>query len=88
MDEADFRTLRDTIEVTDSTLSKQIALWEQAGYVKVRKGFVGKRTRTWLSLTSEGRTAFNRHLAALRAIAGWDQPGNGSGDHRAPDTDA
>jgi Winged helix DNA-binding domain len=36
---------------------------------KVRKGYVGKRPRTWLSLTAAGRTAFDRHLAALRAIA-------------------
>ena len=43
---------------------------EQAGYVKVRKGYVGKRPRTWLSLTRNGRTAYTGHLAALREIAG------------------
>ncbi|WP_327706990.1 transcriptional regulator [Streptomyces decoyicus] len=72
VDEADFKTLREAIEITDPALSKQIALLEQAGYVKVRKAFVGKRSRTWLSLTSEGRDAFTRHLTALREIAGWD----------------
>ncbi|MEU0987198.1 MULTISPECIES: transcriptional regulator [unclassified Streptomyces] len=72
VDEADFRTLRDTIEVTDSALSKQIALLEQAEYVKVRKAFVGKRARTWLSLTRKGRTAFTGHLAALQEIAAWE----------------
>ncbi|MEW1654722.1 transcriptional regulator [Streptomyces sp. NPDC093707] len=72
VDEADFETLRDTIEITDSALSKQIALLEQAGYVKVRKAFVGKRARTWLSLTGKGRVAFTHHLAALRDIAGWE----------------
>ena len=72
VDEADFKTLRDTIEITDSALSKQIALLEQAEYVKVRKAFVGKRARTWLSLTGKGRTAFARHLTALREIAAWE----------------
>lgn len=72
VDEADFQTLRDTVEITDSALSKQIALLEQAEYVKVRKAFVGKRARTWLSLTSTGRAAFARHLEALRAIASWE----------------
>jgi DNA-binding MarR family transcriptional regulator len=43
---------------------------ERAGYVHVRKGFIGKRPRTWLSLTGSGRQAFQTHLAALRAIAG------------------
>ncbi|WP_325063650.1 winged helix-turn-helix domain-containing protein [Streptomyces marianii] len=75
VDEADFRTLRETIEITDSALSKQISLLEQAEYVRVRKAFVGKRSRTWLSLTGKGRTALSRHLTALREIAAWDPPG-------------
>ncbi|MCF4139605.1 transcriptional regulator [Streptomyces sp. Tue 6430] len=84
VDEADFKTLRDTIEITDSALSKQIALLEQAGYVKVRKAFVGKRARTWLSLTGDGRTAFTRHLAALRDIAAWEpEPTSEPEDHGA-----
>jgi nucleoside-diphosphate-sugar epimerase len=58
------------VEITDSVLSKQVSALEQAGYVKVHKGFIGKRTRTWLSLTAVGRRRFDRHLAALRSIAG------------------
>lgn len=70
VDEADFATLRNEVEVSDSTLSKQVAHLEESGYLKVRKGYVGKRPRTWLSLTGRGRTAYGRHLQALRAIAG------------------
>ncbi|WP_214326807.1 winged helix-turn-helix domain-containing protein [Nonomuraea sediminis] len=69
VDSADFRALRDTIEVTDSALSKQISTLEAAGYVKVSKTFIGKRPRTSLSLTPAGRAAFERHLRALREIA-------------------
>jgi len=65
----EFSFARDHVEVTDSMLSKQVSLLEQAGYVKVDKGFVGKRGRTWLSLTRDGRRAFERHVAALREIA-------------------
>ncbi|WP_213816412.1 transcriptional regulator [Glaciihabitans sp. dw_435] len=68
LDEMEFGALRDTIEVSDSVLSKQITLLEAAGYVEARKGHVGKRPRTWLKLTPEGRVALGRHLAALRAI--------------------
>jgi DNA-binding MarR family transcriptional regulator len=68
----EFSFVRDHVEVTDSMLSKQVSTLEQAGYVKVDKGFVGKRGRTWLSLTREGRRAFERHLAALRKIAQTD----------------
>lgn len=70
----EFSFVRDHVEVTDSVLSKQMSSLEEAGYIKVDKGFVGKRPRTWLSLTKEGRRTFDRHLAALRDIA----QGNGS----------
>jgi len=67
-DEIEFRTLRDSIEISDSVLSKQVSQLEQAGYVRVRKGYLGKRPRTWLSITPEGAVALKSHLAALAAI--------------------
>ncbi|GAA1429775.1 hypothetical protein GCM10009616_12650 [Microlunatus lacustris] len=70
VDKAEFSFVRDAVEITDSALSKQVAVLEQAGYVTVTKGYVGKRPRTWLSLSAEGRMAFERHLAALTEIAG------------------
>lgn len=70
VDDAVFATVRDAIEVSDSTLSKQVTVLEKAGYVRVMKGYVGKRPRTWLSLTKDGRKAYESHLEALRAIAG------------------
>jgi DNA-binding MarR family transcriptional regulator len=82
---AEFGFVRDEIEVSDSVLSKQASALEQAGYVKVDKGFVGKRGRTWLSLTRDGRHRFERHLAALRRIAdgeGIGQVADIEGDER------
>ena len=67
--EAEFAFVRDTVEISDSTLSKQVMVLEGAGYVHVRKGYVGKRPRTWLSLTPAGRERFTRQLATLREIA-------------------
>ena len=67
---AEFALVRDSVEVSDSVLSKQVAQLEEAGYVAVDKGRVGRRVRTWLSLTDTGRTALERHLGALRDIAG------------------
>jgi DNA-binding MarR family transcriptional regulator len=66
---AEFAFVRDTVEVSDSVLSKQVALLESAGYVAVLKGYAGKRPRTWLRLTPSGSEAFTRHLVALRDIA-------------------
>jgi DNA-binding MarR family transcriptional regulator len=68
-DRAEFGFVRDYVEIDDSTLSKQVSSLERAGYVKVQKGFIGKRARTWLSLTRTGRRAFEGHVSALRKIA-------------------
>lgn len=70
VERAEFALVRDGVEVSDSVLSKQVALLEQAGYVAVEKGRVGRRPRTWLRLTDDGRAVLARHVAALRAIAG------------------
>jgi DNA-binding MarR family transcriptional regulator len=69
LDQAEFGLVRDTVEISDSALSKQVTVLEQAGYVKVRKGYVGKRPRTWLSLSPAGRAAYAAHVAALTEIA-------------------
>jgi len=68
VDRADFQALRDAIETSDSSLSKQLAVLEQAGYVKVTKDRIGRKPRTWLALSPTGRNALEGHLAALAAI--------------------
>jgi DNA-binding transcriptional ArsR family regulator len=67
-DWAEFRFIRDTVGLSDSALSKQLTLLEEAGYVKIRKAFVGKRPRTWARLSRAGRTAYEGHVARLREI--------------------
>lgn len=67
-DEAEFAAVRDGCRVSDSVLSKNASALEVAGYLHVRKGHVGKRPRTWLSLTPAGRQALARHLAALQDL--------------------
>ena len=68
-EQAEFGFVRDMVGISDSVLSKQVAVLEAAGYVEVRKGYVGKRPRTWLKLTDDGRQAFTAHLATLQEIA-------------------
>jgi DNA-binding transcriptional ArsR family regulator len=67
-DSADFAFIRESVGLSDSALSKQLSTLEAAGYVQIRKSFVGKRPRTSARLSREGRTAFNRHVAALQQI--------------------
>jgi DNA-binding MarR family transcriptional regulator len=70
VDRVEFARVRDQIAMTDSALSKQVTLLEAAGYVSVVKGAVGRRPRTWLLLTTEGRQAFDSHVTNLRRIIG------------------
>jgi DNA-binding MarR family transcriptional regulator len=66
--EVEFGTVRDTIGISDSLLSRYITVLENAGYIKVRKGFVAKRPRTWLAITTKGKRAFQNHLEVLQKI--------------------
>jgi len=70
VDEADFKSLAETIELSDSALSKQLTTLKDAGYVALRKTFVGRFPRTYVALTPAGRKAWEHHLQALREIAG------------------
>ena len=68
-DWVEFAALRDAAGISDSVLSKQSRLLEDAGYVEVRKGAVGRRPRTWFRLTPNGREAFQAHVAWLKHAA-------------------
>ena len=67
-DWVEFAALRDAAGISDSVLSKQSRVLEDAGYVEVRKGAVGRRPRTWFRLTAEGRQAVQGHLAWLAQL--------------------
>ncbi|MFE2441835.1 winged helix-turn-helix domain-containing protein [Stenotrophomonas sp. NPDC087984] len=65
---AEFGWVRETVGMSPSALSKQVSTLETRGYVEVKKGYVGKRPRTWLALTPTGRAALERHVAALHRV--------------------
>jgi DNA-binding MarR family transcriptional regulator len=66
--EAEFATLRDVLEVSDSVLSKHISALADAGYVRSRKGVQAGRRTTWVALTPSGRKALREHVSALRRL--------------------
>ncbi|MFB8003912.1 transcriptional regulator [Nocardia sp. NPDC056000] len=66
--EAEFLVVADMCDLSKSTLSKAMTALENAGYLEVTKGYVGRRPRTWLALSPKGRTAYRAHLAALAAL--------------------
>lgn len=65
---ADFAYLRTELGLTDGNLSRHLQVLEQAGFVAVEKAFEGRRPRTWVAATPEGRAALKAEVAALRAL--------------------
>lgn len=68
--ELEFAVLRDTVGVSDSVLSKQLAVLAAARYVRSRRATRDTRQRVWVALTPEGRWVYAAHVAALREIVG------------------
>ena len=66
--DAEFVTVRDALDVSDSVLSKHLGALEDVGYLRRRKGVLRGRRTTWISLTATGRKALSAHVAALRAL--------------------
>lgn len=64
-EEISFNELKQLLEVTDGNLASHIVQLEDAGFVKVHKGFIGKKTNTTYSITRTGSKAFRDHLQAL-----------------------
>lgn len=65
---ADFGYLRDALDLTPGNLSSHLAVLEDAGLVQVFKGYEGKRPRTWVKITAEGRAALTSEIAALTEL--------------------
>ena len=68
VDEIQFVTLRERLDVSDSVLSKHLTVLADAGYVQTRKGSHEGRRTTWVTAPRKGRRALQRHVAALREM--------------------
>ncbi len=66
--EVNFNQLKELIEVTDGNLATHLKTLEENGYVKVFKGFIGRKTNTNYSITKAGEKAFKDHIAALEKM--------------------
>ncbi|PJI85504.1 transcriptional regulator [Luteimicrobium subarcticum] len=64
----EFRLLQDQLELSKSALSKHLTLLVDAGYVSQDRALQNSRNRLWLSLTSEGASAYAAHVQALQQI--------------------
>jgi len=65
---AEFRYLRDQLDLTDGNLGRHLTVLSDAGLVTLSKRLNDGRARTWVSITAAGRKALKRELDALRAL--------------------
>lgn len=63
-----FNELKELIDVTDGNLASHLRTLEESGYLKVQKGFIGRKTQTSYSVTKAGEKAFRLHLEALEEM--------------------
>lgn len=70
VEDADFLYLKEKTDSTAGNLSVQIEKLNEAGYIEVEKGFIGKKTRTTCRITEKGRDAFAVYVEALKSYIG------------------
>lgn len=66
--EISFNDLKQMLEVTDGNLATHLVTLEEEGFLKVHKGFIGRKTNTTYAVTKAGEKAFAEHIAALEKM--------------------
>jgi DNA-binding MarR family transcriptional regulator len=64
-EQVNFNDLKQMLEVTEGNLATHLVNLEDNGYIKVHKGFIGRKTNTTYAATKAGEKAFADHIAAL-----------------------
>jgi DNA-binding MarR family transcriptional regulator len=68
--EVNFNELKELLSITDGNLASHLKTLEESSYVKIEKGFIGRKTNTTYSVTKAGEKAFKLHLTALEKMIG------------------
>lgn len=68
VESADFLFLMNQTHLTRGNLSAHLSKLEATGYVEIKKEFVEKIPRTLLSLTEEGRKAFQEYRRSMKQV--------------------
>jgi DNA-binding MarR family transcriptional regulator len=68
IESGDFTFLMRQTGLTWGNLSSHMSKLEAAGYIEVEKEFVGRKPRTMLRLTDEGRAAFQEYVQSMKQV--------------------
>ena len=67
-EEISFNDLKAMLEVTDGNLATHLVSLEENGFIKVHKGFIGRKTNTTYSITKLGEREFKNHVKVLEGM--------------------
>jgi len=67
-DTVSFGDLKEVLRTTDGNLSVHARKLEEAGYIKVTKGFEDRKPKTEYRLTAKGRRALEGYLGQMETI--------------------
>ena len=68
VESADFIFIMRQTGLTQGNVSGHLTKLENAKYVEIKKGYVGKRPQTMISLTKKGREAFKKYVQSMRQV--------------------
>lgn len=68
--DVNFNELKELLNITDGNLASHLKTLEESEFVKVQKGFIGRKSNTTYSITKAGEKAFKTHLTALEKMIG------------------
>jgi DNA-binding MarR family transcriptional regulator len=64
----EFGYLRTNLDLTAGNLSQHLTVLENAGLIRIEKGYEGKRARTWVNLTKAGNAALRDEITQLKRV--------------------
>ncbi len=67
-EEVNFLMLKELLDMTDGNLASHLKNLEEHNYIKIQKGFIGRKTNTTYQITRFGEEAFKIHLKALEQM--------------------
>lgn len=63
-----YNDLKELIQATDGNLASHLKTLEESGFIKVQKGFIGRKTNTTYFVTKAGEKAFRSHIEGLEQM--------------------
>ena len=68
VESTDFLYIMRQTGLTQGNVSGHLSKLEQAKYVEIKKGYLGKRPQTIISLSTKGRKAFKKYVQDMRQV--------------------